>query len=177
MNFLLAKEFFSKDPAANQHLLEAIIQLVDQLMNEGIYSDEFLDILYSKESHCFHSEFILPAFKKSLQSLGVKPLNCTRAMLYIINDILNQVVDELDDPFTLIDKLYCEYLSESYDVDQIKQYYQLYDLMCLYFSLEDINYNPELSFNNKYGEEAIMEIKSKIKVAAKRWLVENSDRL
>ena len=104
-------------------------------------------------------------------------MNLERATLYIINDILNQVVNELDDPFTLIDKLYCDYLSESYDLDRIKEYYKLYDLMHLYFSFEEINDHPKLSFNNKHGEEEIMEIKSRIKVAAKCWLAENSNRL
>lgn len=146
-------------------------KIIDGLLNEGTYADEFLDVIYPDYDT---REEVGAAFKRSLKALGIVAPNYEEAVWTIlrhyVSRIANQEIDALDGLKELMREMDYnfhaktkKYLGDSHGVEY---------LIGLYWDYYDVLEKPtEISINGKYGEEAIGEIKKEILIEAEKWVV------
>ncbi|MCL4296767.1 MAG: hypothetical protein KJ077_13605 [Anaerolineae bacterium] len=146
--------------------------LVDGLLNEGIYADEFLNVIYPKYDT---REIVGAAFEKSLKVLEIVVPNYEEAvwviLRYHISQIASKEIDALDGLKELITEVYEEYNFHAKAKEYLGDSHGIEHLIGLYWSYDDTIKRPtEISINGKYGEEAIEEVKKEIVIEAEKWV-------
>lgn len=155
-------------------------EIFDSLMNDGMFYDEFVDIAYPKSNHL--ADFI-PSFEAALRKLNCNiPVDQERAVWVIlkfhVRNITNGAIDPLEGLKHIMNDAYWSYDFHNKTKKFLGDSHGIEYLIGLYWEYDDMMERPnEISWNDKYGEEAIIEVKKDIVKLAQEWLkkrVENS---
>jgi len=165
LNYIAAKMAF------NQITAIEIQNIVDGLLNDSVYADEFLDIIDIKNPSLAD---VLPPFSKFLEKQGIDVPNKDEAVWQIIEhhieNILNGVSDPLESLCSLIKDVYWDYDFHTPTKEYLGDSHAIQDLIGLYWGYDDMKERPnEISCNNKFGVEGIAELKKEILISAKEW--------
>lgn len=159
----------------NAEIVKAIQKIIDALMNEGVFYDEFLEIVHPTSNL---TEDFMPAFEAALKSLNCNiPKDHEQALWLVlkhhISHIVSGAVDPLDEVKQIIDvyDVYGHYLSHTKSKEVAgdshgNQWdsYGIEHLIGLYWAYDDMM---------EYEEEAIAEVKKEILQSAQQWLEKN----
>lgn len=150
---------------------DEIKSLVNDLLDNEVYSDDFIDILDSNPTRM--NEVVAP-LTSYLNSIGIRIPNSEQAVWDLIAyhalAIAEGKIDPLKGLNSMIRDVYWnydfsnstrEYLGDSHGIEQLIGYYWGY---------EDLVERPtEVSGNGQYGDDAIVELKKEIKREALQW--------
>lgn len=156
----------------NAEHVQAIQRIIDSIMSEGIFYDEFLEILHPRSNL---TEDFMPAFKESLKNLNCHiPEDREQALWLVlkhhISHLVSGAVDPLDEVKQIIDvyDVYGHYLSHSKSKEvagdshgYMGGSHGIEHLIGLYWAYDDMM---------EYEEEAIAELKKEIVQSAQQWL-------
>lgn len=148
-------------------------RLIDSLMNEGLYYDEFLDIIDTKYEDS--SEDFIPIFESLLKILEIEiPENKDEAVWLILKKEIGNIADQNIDPIKglqyIMDNIYYKYDFHSQTKKYLGDSHGISKLIGLYWGYDDMLCSPQyVSCNGKYGKEAIREMKNEIIKAANDW--------
>lgn len=150
----------------------------DSLMNQGIWLDEFVDIEYPTTNTQVDFK---PAFEAALKALDIKaPSDKEEATWLIlrknISDIALEYIDPLDGLQRLITDIYWDYDFGTITKHYLGDSHGIEHLIGWYWGYDDMKERPtDISCNEKYGEEAIIELKKEVIKSAKAWVQEYGD--
>ncbi len=143
-----------------------VASIIDQLMNEGIYLDDFLDVIYANPLR--YNDAIL-VLEKTIAHFNITIPDKEKSTRIIITHYINIIANHSSDPFSLFSNLITDIHSVPFT--GIEQSYELYPLLCLYWEYEDIRDAPnEFSSGGKPRSDYIEELKTKAVFLAKKWL-------
>jgi hypothetical protein len=154
---------------------DAIKKTIDILMNDGFYDDTCLDALDSSPARM---DEVLPAFHAALDHYGVVLPSPEQAVCYLIEYHLRRIASGTSEPLQGL----CQLLTDTWNYDlytptkkSLGDSHGISELIGLYWGGDDLVVRPdEVSFNGKYGEEALAEVEREIRFEAERWLVKNA---
>lgn len=157
----------------NAEHVQAIQRIIDSLMNEGVFYDEFLEIVHPTSNL---TEDFMPAFKESLKNLNCHiPEDREQALWLIlkryISHIVNGEIDPLEGVKQIIEDVYWSYDFDSKTKEFVGDSHSIEHLIGLYWGYEDMIEEPDdVSYKDQYGEAGIVELKKDILILAKQWL-------
>jgi hypothetical protein len=149
-----------------------IQSIVDALLKDGFYSDEFIAITDSKPTRLAE---VLEPFKTYLQSQGISIPTKEKAVWQLITYHVARISSGQDEPLVglqnLISDVYWDYDFGACTKEVLGDSHGIEQLVGLYWGYDDIMERPqEVSLNGKYGDEAISETKKQIVKAAEAWI-------
>ena len=148
---------------------------IHELVDGGFYLDEFLDALDAKKPRM---EEVLPAFVATLNHNGISLPDKEQAVWNLIEFHLREIAleasDSLEELAKLIADVYWDYDFHTPTQKYLGDSHGVEKLFGLYWAADDLRDSPEdISFDGKFGEEALSELKTQIVVEAKHWLAAN----
>jgi hypothetical protein len=163
--FLLAKHSFCKLSATD------ISDFVDELMNSGSFSDEFIEIIVPNPT----LKTILQPFLKFCKKEGLQFFTQDQAAMEILRyhllRISNGLVPPCEGLSILIRDIYWDYEFHSKAKKYVGDSHKFEILVGLFWSLDDIlEHSQEVDFNEIYGLR-LKQIESSIFEEANRWLM------
>jgi len=154
--------------------IKKVQEIFDILMNEGVFEEEFIDIAYPKSNYLV--DFI-SSFESALHKINCNiPVDIEVAvwviLKYHIRSIASGNVDPLDGLKSMMNDTWFynfgehakEFVGDTHGIEYLTGWYWGYD--------DILTRQTEMSFNGKYGEEAVIEVKNEVLKAAKVWLVQ-----
>jgi len=150
---------------------DEILSTVDELLEKGIYSDYFIDVLDSKPP-IFEVQVI--PFSKYLASVGIEIPDREQAVwnliAYYVTEIAKGHVDPLSGLSDLMGDVYWEYDFQTPTQEYLGDSHGIECLIGYYWGYDDMMERPdEISCNGKYRGEGVIELKKEIKREARAW--------
>lgn len=150
-----------------------IQKLFDLLMNEGVYHDKFIEIMYPPSDR--YEDFV-EIFNIALKVINLDPPNTKeKALWFVLKHHIQNIADQKSDPikslyqinsYTHYDFVFSQtkkYLGDSYDIHNFIGMWEQYD-----DRLDDTQI--PFAWNTKFGDEAIAEFNADLIDEAKKWL-------
>lgn len=151
-----------------------IKNIFDELMNQSIFFDEFIDIIYPKSDYT--EEFIL-AFNVALKRLGITvPNNRDEAVLILLKYYITKIALSEMDPIEILEKI-MRTIDFNTDIhfesnEYLGDYYGVHSLLGLYYEYGDILDN--WSLKDKTIESRLIKLKKELMNLAARWVKQYS---
>lgn len=155
-----------------------IQKVVDELLNEGRYDDEFINIIDSMPPRM---DEVMPSFLRLLDRLGVKVPAIDKAVWLLIDHYTARIADGIIDPIEglkrLIADIYWDYDFHSRTREFLGDSHGIENLIGLYWGYDDMMDGVgEMFYNGKTGFEGLKELKQEIVSEARRWREANSGK-
>lgn len=155
IQYLFALSFFKEID------FKKVQNLFDQLMNQGIYFDEFLDF---ENINSHDTAASLSAFKKSIEKIDlVYPRTKSAARIFIIQHYLEKIQNKKIDVLKEFEKL-CQYIR--YLPLKSQKFFEVEKLISIYWNEVDTDY-PQAQENTV----------QKILAEAQKWIDSHTDKV
>ena len=151
---------------------DEIQSTVDTLLKDGVYSDNFIDIIDSKPARLAD---VLPLFREYLESEGISVPSqedgVWQIIAYHLSRIASGQVDPLSELEILISEVYWDYDFHSVTTKYIGDSHGIEQLVGFYWGYDDMQDRLEdLSCNGKHGEAGVREMKKEIVKCSEEWM-------
>lgn len=153
--------------------IKKVQEIFDSLMQNGIFHNEFIDIAYPNSNYTRDS---IPSFEAALRKLKCKiPADNDEAVSVIVKFYLIKITNSEIDPLKGLSNIIndvsgCSILSEN-SKHFLGDSHGIENLISLYWHGVEMRDMPsKISCNDKYGEDAIIELKKLIVNSAYEWL-------
>jgi hypothetical protein len=163
-------EYIANKLAFNKVSADEIQAVVDGLLNEGTYSDDFLEIINSTPA-CLAE--VLPPFLKYLKSLGIYIPSKDEAVWNLIAHHIRKIADKevppTDGLTKLIEDVYWDYDFHSSARQYLGDSHGIHCLIGLFWEYDDICDCANEKYYGKPVTEMIEELKLAVIEEARRW--------
>jgi hypothetical protein len=166
LQYIAARMAFDKVDA------QEIRTAVDRLIEDGVYSDDFLAIIDSNPPTLTD---VLAPFRTYLHRTGILFPDKEAAVWQIIRHHVARIVDGTTSPFEglelLIADVYWDYDFHKPTTKFLGDSHGIEHLFGLYWGHDDMVERPsEVSCNGKYGEQGFQELEKEILKSSKDWM-------
>lgn len=154
---------------------DLIQKTVNQLMDDGIFSAEFLDIIDSKPPTMAD---VSPPFQKYLRKVGIQCQSKDEAVWRLIGyhtgRIASRQIEPLEGLSTLIKDIYRDYDFRAQTKQYLGDSHDIQKLIGLYWEYDDILDAPyQTEYAGRSREEVVTELSDAVLEEARRWQEEH----
>jgi hypothetical protein len=147
-------------------------QLVNKLIDEGIFEDVFLDVIWPEVDT---RERVGAAFVRAMRCIGVNIPDYEKAVWDILRyhnlRIARAEVDPLEGTISMINGTYWHYDFHAKTKKYLGDSHGIEKFIGIYWGYDDLLAEPEtISYKGKYGDEAIEELKTLALSESRKWL-------
>lgn len=152
----------------NKHDWHKISEIIDELLNQGIYYEGFENFVGINDAHINREKDLFPAFLSLLKKLRLRiPLNQEEAVWIILKKNIQEMLGTSIDPITALQQ-FMRHDCHLYDFySRTKQCvgdsHGIHNLIGIYWSYVDMRENEDIN------EDTLRQIENEIIISAKEW--------
>lgn len=155
-----------------------IISIANDVLEMGMYSDSIAELSYMDEG--VNSDKVLTLFINYLEENGLTLPDKQIATKQLISEYLKLILNGVSSPRLIIRYLKNEVLDQVNGLNAKYKYvgdgYGLQEIISMYYAYDDIEESPEtVSYDNKFGLDAMAAIDNDIRGFSEKWLKNYED--